>query len=391
MKKGNLLDFVAKSNEIHSSFYNYSKFEYFNSSTKGVITCPIHGDFLQTPTGHLSGKGCRTCGYLKNSNKRALNEKDFIERCLSQYPDNEFDFSITKFINTSKKVEVICKKHGIISMNPQNLLRGMSCRKCAYEKSRVTVEDFYSTVVLPDNISLIEETYVSYKEVAKFSCSLHGNFEYVPSNIKNKLFSICPMCSKLEQDYKLEKLYAKKISDKFGDTISVVSKTYDSTSDTATLYCKIHGEFSEKASIVSKRVSACPFCSKEMNLRGRNSVGGFNKTRALRGDFSNKGGYLYLLKIEIDSNVFYKIGVTGSTINKRISRIKQQLKRSKIELIDFIYSKLEDVILMESFIKKNFLKYSIVSKYEFGGKTELFSVEILKTGEGLTNLLEDFL
>lgn len=54
-------EFVRKSNIIHNNFYGYSKSLYINTSTKLIITCPIHGDFLQLPHNHLRGNGCKTC------------------------------------------------------------------------------------------------------------------------------------------------------------------------------------------------------------------------------------------------------------------------------------------------------------------------------------------
>lgn len=53
--------FINKANEIHGNFYNYDDFIYVNFHTKSNITCPIHGDFEQTPAKHLEGHGCPKC------------------------------------------------------------------------------------------------------------------------------------------------------------------------------------------------------------------------------------------------------------------------------------------------------------------------------------------
>jgi hypothetical protein len=54
--------FIDRSSKIHKNRYDYSKVDYLNSRRKVVITCPVHGDFEQIPTAHLSGRGCRKCG-----------------------------------------------------------------------------------------------------------------------------------------------------------------------------------------------------------------------------------------------------------------------------------------------------------------------------------------
>ena len=53
--------FIARAKEVHGNKYNYDKVDYQGYYTKVIITCPIHGDFLQTPGNHLEGRGCKEC------------------------------------------------------------------------------------------------------------------------------------------------------------------------------------------------------------------------------------------------------------------------------------------------------------------------------------------
>ena len=55
--------------EKHGDRYDYSKFEYFNARTKGIIICKEHGEFLMKRWSHLLGKGCRKCGRISQSQK----------------------------------------------------------------------------------------------------------------------------------------------------------------------------------------------------------------------------------------------------------------------------------------------------------------------------------
>lgn len=54
--------FKDKARKEHGEKYNYEKVKYINSVTKVDIICPYHGLFSQTPSGHLSSKGCPDCG-----------------------------------------------------------------------------------------------------------------------------------------------------------------------------------------------------------------------------------------------------------------------------------------------------------------------------------------
>ena len=68
--------FVEDANRIHNGLYEYHKVEYVNGKTKVCIVCPIHGDFWQSPTNHLKGKGCPYCSEnAKKWNKESCEQE----------------------------------------------------------------------------------------------------------------------------------------------------------------------------------------------------------------------------------------------------------------------------------------------------------------------------
>lgn len=97
--------FIDKANIIHNSFYNYDKFVYNGNKVKGLITCPIHGDFLQTPEKHLYGRGCPKCKSSKMEDEiiRVLNENNI-----------KYDYQ-SKILNLGlKTVDFYLNEYGII-------------------------------------------------------------------------------------------------------------------------------------------------------------------------------------------------------------------------------------------------------------------------------------
>ncbi len=54
-------DFIKEASKLHNNRYSYEKVNYINALDKVIITCPKHGDFLQTPNHHLGKKGCPIC------------------------------------------------------------------------------------------------------------------------------------------------------------------------------------------------------------------------------------------------------------------------------------------------------------------------------------------
>ena len=77
--------FIEKANKIHNNKYDYSKVQYKTYDIPVTITCPIHGDFEQTPDAHLQGKGCPTCGY-----KISLAEHTIEQTIVNALPNIEF-------------------------------------------------------------------------------------------------------------------------------------------------------------------------------------------------------------------------------------------------------------------------------------------------------------
>jgi hypothetical protein len=54
-------EFITKAHAVHGDKYLYDKTVYVRTNEKAIITCPEHNDFLQRPTNHLCGDGCRAC------------------------------------------------------------------------------------------------------------------------------------------------------------------------------------------------------------------------------------------------------------------------------------------------------------------------------------------
>lgn len=65
-------EFIEKANTIHNFKYDYDFVDYRNNYSKIQIKCKKHGIFTQTPSNHLSGKGCELCNVPKNENLISL-------------------------------------------------------------------------------------------------------------------------------------------------------------------------------------------------------------------------------------------------------------------------------------------------------------------------------
>lgn len=150
--------FISRAKIIHSGKYNYSKVNYINAKDKIIITCPIHGDFLQKPNNHLEGSGCPSCGVEEGRDKRKASSNEIIDN-LKIIHNNRYEYPEQGEIslNSKFKIRVICPIHGEFKQNIINhYYRGNGCEKCGnnkISKGEERIEKF----LLEKNIEHIRE------------------------------------------------------------------------------------------------------------------------------------------------------------------------------------------------------------------------------------------
>jgi hypothetical protein len=81
----NTKDFIEKAAQIHNNKYDYSQVTYLNGDDKINIICPIHGVFVQSPSGHLNKQGCPDCakelsGWTRSKFKNICKNKERIAK-----------------------------------------------------------------------------------------------------------------------------------------------------------------------------------------------------------------------------------------------------------------------------------------------------------------------
>lgn len=70
-RKLNTESFIKEAILIHGDKYDYKNVVYTTFKNKVTITCKIHGEFKQSPSGHigLQKQGYPTCGIVKRVHK----------------------------------------------------------------------------------------------------------------------------------------------------------------------------------------------------------------------------------------------------------------------------------------------------------------------------------
>ena len=135
---------------MHNNKYSYDKTNYINYQTNVIITCPIHGDFEQTPANHLKGEGCYYCGRDKTDNSKRVILEESIQKA-SNIHNNYYDYSKVKFDKTTDKVIIICPKHGEFEQIWHTHLCGSGCPKCNQSKGEKQILSY----LIDNNINYI--------------------------------------------------------------------------------------------------------------------------------------------------------------------------------------------------------------------------------------------
>ena len=142
-------EFIERSKIIHNNHYDYSKVKYINYETKVCIICPKHGEFWQTPHGHLSGQGCPKCVGLNKTTEDWVKEAKDIH-------NETYDYSKVRYINNEEKVCIVCPKHGEFWQSPHNHLRGQGCPSCV-KLSKSKLSQIINTFLTEKKISFVKE------------------------------------------------------------------------------------------------------------------------------------------------------------------------------------------------------------------------------------------
>lgn len=147
--------FVAQSQLIHHNKYSYEDVIYVSAHTKVIITCPIHGQFMQRPNDHLSGYGCYQCGHRGVYNEeyfRKYPETKMIPSSLYLIKFLLGDETFLKIGVTTKSLDIrfnntLLKNATIIQMISLPAYR-------AYQVEQQILDKYVKLIYYPKNLPL---------------------------------------------------------------------------------------------------------------------------------------------------------------------------------------------------------------------------------------------
>ena len=254
-------EFIENAKLIHGDRYDYSKVDYKYSYENVIITCKVHGDFLQRPANHINSKqGCPKCA--GNINK---NNQEFIEEAIKIHGD-KYDYSKVDYKCANAKIIIICKIHGEFEQQPYSHLNGNGCNKCAViirsNKARKTFEEFIEKAILVhgDKYDYSKVNYIDTDYKVIIICKIHGEFEQRPHN--HLIGQGCHKCGIILATNKNRKTFEEFIEKSIlvhGDKYDYSKADYINGNTKIIIICKVHGEFEQipQCHLIGQGCSKC--------------------------------------------------------------------------------------------------------------------------------------
>lgn len=295
--------FIELARQVHGPKYVYSEAIYVNSPTPLRIICPDHGEFMQSPSNHLAGKGCRKCASKVAGDRYRKSSDGFVVDAKKVHGDR-YDYSATLYKTARLKLTIRCTSHGPFEQVPHVHLRGAGCPECGNEASgerqRMTTTEFVSLSreKYGDKFDYSESQYNDAWTPVAIGCPNHGAFLQAPAaHLHNTTYG-CPRCAKDDASNRGRGLRGPRPQDRLGTVTFIERATkvhsgkydysqveYATSKDKVCIICKTHGPFNQEPSgHLSGR--GCPQCGKEsISSSQRQSIESFvSKAKAVHGE-----------------------------------------------------------------------------------------------------------
>jgi serine protease inhibitor ecotin len=366
--------FIIEAQSIHGDTYDYSMVEYKSSVEAVTIICAVHGSFIQKPSVHLTGAGCRECGFERSHAANTFSQEDFLARSYTHH-QYKYDYSKTVYTRAQEYVTITCRKHGDFEQLANSHMIGMGCRKCGSEtladSLRLSTEEFIAKAQEVHgskyDYSLVD--YKSAKEKVIITCPKHGKFEQVPSG---HLFGGCLQCTNEHKGLAQRRTTENFISDAMkihSDLYDYSETEYSTALDKVKIICRTHGAFYQWPRIHIKG-SMCPQCSYGKGVGTYDEY--YFERHSKEKDAPCK---FYYVKFTKNGEVRYKVGLDSN--NKRWGKMYRGWRIDVIETestTKYRAWKRESAILNE--FKDH--RYRVKDEDFVGnGSTEMFLFDIL--------------
>lgn len=194
---------------------------------------------------------------------KKYNKEHFIIDANKMH-NNEFDYTLSNYINKSTKINIFCKIHGVFIQLPEKHLLGQKCPKC---RGKINTVDFITIANKTHNntYDYSKTNYINNNTDVIIICSIHSEFTKNPyQHLKGAGCQKCKGYLLINEEFieKCKKIYNNKYDYSIVNYINCLQKI--------DIICVKHKEIFKQSPTKFINGRECPKClneSKKNNLR----------------------------------------------------------------------------------------------------------------------------
>lgn len=350
---GKRLTYEYVKEQIEKEGYELLSKEYSNNSSKLLLQCP-EKHIAQISYGKFqTGVRCLSCWKIRKKEKYTKSfdyVKDYIE-------SRNYELISDKYVNNRQKLTMVCPEKHTISLSFSSFQQNIRCPKCSHRKragKRKHSFDYVKEYIEKNNDKLLDNAYINSATKLNLLCPKSHRYSITFNSYKAG--HRCKICyhKSLEQKSKYDFDYVKSFIRERG--FELISKEYIKAIKPLQIRCSKGHKF-EMSFTFFKLKQRCPLCS----------VTGFK---------FEQPGSIYYIKILLNGEKYYKIGITNKPIRQRVKNIHCSatiLWAEEFLIGRFAFEKEQQII-------KKYSKYLLpdCSLDIKSGHTETFTKDVLK-------------
>ena len=175
-----------------------------------------------------------------------------------------YDYSKVNYLNSRRKVTIICCEHGEFEQLANSHLQGKGCQKCWYKKNGIArnsnTEEFINKAIKVhgDKYDYSKVVYSKAMEKVLITCKTHGDFSQLPSHHLSN--HGCPICGDTVRSNTDD--FIKRAKEVHGSRYDYSFVNYVKNSSKIKIICSKHGVFEQSPSNHTNGKQGCPKCAK---------------------------------------------------------------------------------------------------------------------------------
>lgn len=187
---------------------------------------------------------------------KKLSTEEFISKSMLIH-DYTYDYSKVYYINSHRKIEIICKQHGSFFQRPYDHLNKKGCSVCSKNMLKTTEQFIIESKIVHNDIYDYSNTkYTGNKNKVEIICKQHGSFFQIPNNHLSG--AGCIRCKGLER--KNKNIFIEQSNKIHNNFFDYSRAEYINSHTKIEIICPKHGSFWQTPAhhVISK--SGCSKC-----------------------------------------------------------------------------------------------------------------------------------